>query len=280
MITSRLLAAASLSLVLTGCANLQDVRDFAGESARLSAYTELTTRFRDTYQREQPYLSGPVEQQAQANDKRRRDAYPDLLKIHHGVALYMQTLATLAGDDAFDLSPAMDSLTSGIKAYPEGGIDSRQVDAYASMAKIVAKWMTSAAQEKAVREMVMEGDPSVQAILDGMAALVSYYRKTNDNERKAVLGFLEVELAFAGAPKDKLLAALGKAHLQAKIREYQVADARYGEAEAGIASIKEGHKALARNVDNLSTAEAKAQIKKLTKDIKAIRSNLQAASAY
>lgn len=50
-------------------------------------------------------------------------------------------------------------MTAGIKAYPEGGIDSRQVDAYASMAKIVAKWMTSAAQEKAVREMVMEGDP-------------------------------------------------------------------------------------------------------------------------
>ena len=116
MITRRLLAAVSLSLVVTGCANLQDVRDFAGESARLSAYTELTTRFRDTYEREQPYLSGPVEQQAQANDKRRRDAYPDLLKIHQGMVLYMQTLATLAGDDTFDLSPAVNSLASGIKA--------------------------------------------------------------------------------------------------------------------------------------------------------------------
>ena len=45
----------ALTMGLFGCTNLKEVQDFAGQSAKLSGYTELTTRFRDTYYREQPF---------------------------------------------------------------------------------------------------------------------------------------------------------------------------------------------------------------------------------
>ncbi|MDO8436582.1 MAG: hypothetical protein Q7S69_00240 [Nitrosomonadaceae bacterium] len=64
-----------LTLALAGCANLKEVRDYAGEVTKLSAYTELTTRFRNTYEREQPYLSGEADRLAQENDKKRKAAY-------------------------------------------------------------------------------------------------------------------------------------------------------------------------------------------------------------
>ncbi|MDB5916326.1 MAG: hypothetical protein JWR40_560, partial [Massilia sp.] len=48
------------SLLLGGCAttniSLQEVREFADQSAKLGGYSELSTRFRDTYAREQLYL--------------------------------------------------------------------------------------------------------------------------------------------------------------------------------------------------------------------------------
>ena len=85
MRATRIMSALLLTLALVACVNLKEVREYAGQSAELSAYTELTTRFRDTYYREQPYLSGEADRLAQDNDKRRKAAYEDLLKIHQRV---------------------------------------------------------------------------------------------------------------------------------------------------------------------------------------------------
>lgn len=272
----RILHTLLLTLALAGCANLEEVRDYAGEAAKLSAYTELTTRFRDTYEREQPYLSGEAERLAQENDKNRKAAYADLLKIHQRVSLYMQTLARLAGEDTFDLTPEIGALASGIKAYPDAGIEAKHVDAVANIAKVITKWLTSSYQVHAVRSMINEGDADLQAMLEGMAALVRYYKKTNDNERKTVLGFFEMEIPYADAPKDRLLATLARAHVQVKTAEYQNVQLKYADAEQGIKSVAEGHKRLHENIDRLSHAEVKGMIGKFAKDIKAMRENLQA----
>lgn len=264
-----------LIFVMAGCANLKAVRDYAGESAKLSAYTELTTRFRDTYEREQPYLFGEAERLAQENDKRRKAAYEDLMKIHQRVSLYMQTLATLAGENAFDLSKEIDSLAGRIKAYPNFGIDSKHVDAVSGVAKVVTKWITSAHQERAIRDMIKEGDEPLQTTLQGMEALVRCYKKTNENERKTVLGFFEMEIPFADNPKDKLLNVLARAHAQSKTAEYKNVELKYDEAEKGIKSIADGHKKLFENIDKLSSEEVKTMISNFANDIKTIRENLQ-----
>lgn len=264
-----------LIFAISACANLKAVRDYASESAKLSAYTELTTRFRDTYNREQPYLFGQADRLAQENDKRRKAAYDDLIKIHQRVSLYMQTLATLAGENSFDLSKEINSLAGGINAYPDFGIDSKHVDAVSSIAKIVAKWITSAYQERAVRDMVKGGNEPLQTTLQGMEALVRCYKKTNENERKTVLGFFEVEIPFTDSPKDRLLNVLARAHEQTKTAEYKNAELKYDEAEKGIKSIADGHKKLFENIDKLSAEEVKTIISNFAMDIKNIRENLQ-----
>jgi hypothetical protein len=275
MKTIKIVFTLSLALFLVSCANLKGVKDFASESAKLSAYTELTTRFRDTYQREQPYLSGEADRLSQENDKRRRAAYEDLLKIHQRVSLYMQTLAKLAGENTFDLSKQIDSLGAGIKAYPDLDIDEKHVNAVTNISRVITKWITTAYQERAVRNMVREGDPHLQTLLDGMMGLVRYYRKTNENEKNIVLGFFEVEIPFADTPKDKLLATLARAHMQSKAWEYKNAQRKYDEAEKGIRSIAIGHRKLFENIDNLSIDKVESMISAFAKDIKTIRNNLQ-----
>ncbi len=264
------------ALVASGCANLKEVREFAGESARLAAYRDLSVRFRDTYQRERPYLFGEAERIAQENDAARKEIYQDLVRLQDNVMLYMATLATIAGDDAFDLAKGIDGLAKGIKAHPDLGLDAKHVDAFASLAKIVAKWATSAYQQHAIREMVREGAAPLQATLAGLGNVVRYYRKTSANERKSVLGFFDVEKSFADTPKDRLLLVLARAHFQGKAADYDAAEAKYAELEKGIGFVADGHAKLLANVNKLSGSEARAQLAAIAKDLKTIRGNLQA----
>jgi hypothetical protein len=73
-----------LGWLLGGCAStsqvsLTEVRAFADASASLGGYTELSRRYRDTYQREQPYLSASADKLARATDARRNAAYNDFV---------------------------------------------------------------------------------------------------------------------------------------------------------------------------------------------------------
>ncbi|UUZ49681.1 hypothetical protein LP420_05535 [Massilia sp. B-10] len=90
-----LLAAA----LLCGCASshvsLYEVREFADASARLGAYGELSKRYRDTYLREQPYLSPAADRIARENDAKRRAVFDDFVSAQKALVLYMQTLSML-----------------------------------------------------------------------------------------------------------------------------------------------------------------------------------------
>lgn len=266
-------------LYLAGCANLQPVREFANASAELSGYTQLTNRFNTTYERERLYISGLVDARAQENDKKRKAVYDDLLKVHRTATLYMQTLAKLAGEDTYDLSGEINGIAGGIKAHPEFGISAAQVDAVANISNLISKWATAGIQEDAVKEMVREGDASFQHLLDGMTNLVRLYAKTNENEKRTILGFFEVELLYADTPKDKLLATLARVHEDSKRREYEQAKHLFLNAEQGIQKVSEGHTKLLKHLDDLSGDDLKASLKVLTKDIKSATKSVQALNA-
>ncbi|MEQ9850114.1 hypothetical protein [Pectobacterium brasiliense] len=262
-------------LYLAGCTNLQPVRDFANSSAELSGYTQLTDRFATTYEREHLYITGPVDIAAQKNDKERKAAYRDLVKIHQTAALYMQTLATLAGEDTYDLSDEIKSVAGGIKTHSAFGISAAQVDNVATVTTIISKWATAGIREKAVKDMVREGDPSFQTLLTTMQDLVRLYAKENENEKKQVLGFFELELLFADTPKDKLLATLARVHEDEKRREYAQAQQLYLKTEQQLKKISEGHKMLLKHLDDLSGEDLKASLKALTKDIKTLSKSVR-----
>jgi hypothetical protein len=264
-----------LVLSLAGCADLKAVREFGGQSARLAGYTELTIRFRDTYERERPYLTGEADRLARENDKRRQAAYEDLVSIHQTVSWYMKTLAKLAGDDTFDLSKGVGAMATGIKAWPDLGIEKTQVDAVSNLAKVAASQITSAAQQHAVRRMIREGDPPLQITIEKMVTLVRLYRETHENEKKTVLGFLDVEIPFADSPKERLLAALAVSHAQSKAAEYRLQDQKYVDTEKGLAAIAEGHRQLYEHLDDLSSEQVASMVLRLAKDIETVNDSLQ-----
>lgn len=271
-----------LALALTGCANLKVVRDYANESAKLSAYTELTAHYRDTYRRERPYLDLETDEGERATDAKRQAAYDDLINIHQCITGYMQTLAKLAGEDSFSLSPGVSTMAASIKQVPELGISDDHVDAYAQVVQVITRWATSAKQEKAVRDMVEAADPGIQKLLSGMRTLVRLYQKTNQNERAMVLGLFESQVPFTNEPKDVLLNRLVRVHLQLKTDEYEQVEQMYAKADQALAAVATGHQRLREGLSHLSGEDLKASLGQAVKDIKAIRESLkkQAVSKF
>ncbi|MDB6141360.1 MAG: hypothetical protein JWP80_404 [Pseudomonas sp.] len=263
-----------VALLVNGCSHLKEVQDFSKESARFASYTKLTERYRTTYQREAPYLYGKSLVIAKDNDQRRQEEYLDLLKVHHRVTLYMQTLAKLSGDETFDLSKNVDSLGGTIKPNPKIGLTDKQVSAYSGLSKTIAKWVTAGPQESAVKAMITEGDPDLQALLTGMSNIIKFYKATSDNEKRTVLGLYESEIPFYEKKRVLLLVSLGKDDYTHKILAYAALDGVFEKVQRGLTEIQAGHSQLAQHVNELSNSELRAIMEQIAKDLRSITSYL------
>jgi hypothetical protein len=267
------------SLVLGGCAStgqvsLAEVRQFADASARLGGYGELSRRYRDTYEREQPYLSPAADRIAKENDARRRAVYDDFVSIQKTVVLYMQTLSVLAGDARYDLSDRIDDLGSGLKANAESGLQQSQIAAYTSLSRLLTRVIASGYQNRSVETMVRDGDADVQVLLEAMIALTRLYAKTNDNEKKTVLGIFDVEIPFSTKTSDRMLVTLAKVHYLNKSTEYKLVDKRYDLALQGLTKVAQGHQKLRENIHNLQGDEVRKMLLTYARDLTKLRDAL------
>jgi len=248
-----------LCLLLAACASnprLQEVRALAGDAPKLAGFSDLSQRFRDTYLREQPYLNAEAAQREEAIDRKRRDAYPDFVALHSAATTYLRALGDLAGGATFNYGDQVKQMAEGIKAWPDTGLTDRHVNAYAGLVRVLLRAATSREQDKAVQAMLREGYEPLQGTLDAMVTLLRYFNKNHDNEQRIVLGMLEVEIPYADAPRDRLLAALARSHQQEKLREYRLLGLRHTLAAQHIDALRERHAALYRGLDPLPATDA------------------------
>lgn len=266
------------TLLLSGCASsnvsLVEVREFADASARLGAYGELSKRYRDTYLREQPYLTPATERLARENDAKRRAVYDDFVSAQKVLVLYMQTLSVLAGDTRYDLTPQLDDMGNGIKALSGSGLEQQHVVAYTGLTRLLTRVIASGYQKRSVATMVRDGEPHVRVLLDGMMTLTRLYSKTHDNEKKTVLGIFDVEIPFSGRPQDRMLVTMAKVHYMDKVAEYKALDKRYAIALQGLTKVALGHQKLRENLDRLPSDEVRHMLADYARDLRLIHQGL------
>ena len=193
--------------------------------------------------------------------------YQDFLSAQKTLVLYMQTLNQLAGEERYDLSPRLDELGEGLKANAETKVEQRHVTAYTGLGRLVTRVILSNYQARSVETMVREGDPHVQALLEAMSALLRYYAKTNDNEKKTVLGVFDVEIPFAARPQDRMLVTLAKVHYTSKAAEYRLIDRRYALAQEGLDKVSLGHRKMRENLDKLNGDEVRKYLQAIGRDL-------------
>ena len=269
------------ALLLGGCATttggpvgLQEVREFADASARLGGYAELARRYRDTYEREQPYLSPAADKLARENDAKRRAVFEDFIAIQKTLVLYMQTLSLLAGDARYDLSDRIDDLGNGLKANTESGLQQRHITAYTGLTRLLTRVIASGYQGRSVETMVRDGDADVQVLLDAMISLTRLYYKTNENEKKTILGIFDVEIPFSTRNSDRMLVTLAKVHYLNKATEYKLVDRRYELALQGLTKVALGHQKMRENLGKLSNDEVRRLLANYGRDLSTIRDGL------
>jgi hypothetical protein len=275
----RYFVALAAALLLGGCAttaqvSLAEVRQFADASARLGGYAELSRRYRDTYEREQPYLSPAADRIAKENDARRKAVYEDFISIQKSLVLYMQTLSVLAGDTRYDLSPQLDDLGNGLKANAESGLQQRHIVAYTGLTRLLTRAIASGYQNRSVETMVRDGDGEVQVLLDAMIALTRLYAKTNENEKKTILGIFDVEIPFSTRNQDRMLVTLAKVHYLSKSTEYKLIDKRYEIALQGLTKVALGHRKMRENLHNLNDADVRRLLGGYGRELVALRDAL------
>jgi hypothetical protein len=268
-----------VGLLVAGCAStgqvsLGEVREFADASAKLGGYAELSRRYRDTYDRELPYLSPQAERMARDTDARRRAVFDDFVAIQKTLVLYMQTLSLLAGDGRYDLSGRIDDLAGGLNVMTDSGLKQRHVAAYAGMTRLLTRVITSRYQNRSVDTMVRDGNADVQTLIDAMIVLTRIYEKANENEQKTVLGVFNAEIPMADRNTDRMLVTLAKVHLQNKTAEYKLIDRRYKLAQQGLTKVALGHQKMRDNMDQLSRAETRHILAGYVSDLNLIRSAL------
>lgn len=268
-------------LLLGGCASttggpvsLREVREFADASARLGGYAELARRYRDTYQREQPYLSPAADKLAHENDAKRRAVFEDFIAIQKTLVLYMQTLSLLAGDTRYDLSDRIDDLGNGLKANAESGLQQRHITAYTALSRLLTRVIASGYQNRSVETMVRDGDADVQVLLDAMISLTRLYYKTNENEKRTILGIFDIEIPFSTRSSDRMLVTLAKVHYLNKATEYKLVDRRYELALQGLTKVALGHQKMRENLGKLSNDEVRRLLATYGRDLHAIRDGL------
>jgi hypothetical protein len=273
-VIGRLAAVMLAGVALVGCVNLKEVREFAGQSAQLSAYPELSQRWASTYDRLDPYLVKGTDaaKRETAIDPERKEAVKDLLRIHETVSLYFSTMAALAGDDTFSVGESLDGLSTQIKASKLTGLDESHVDAYSRIVKIVAGAATSVYQQREVKRYLEEGNAPIQTILTGMRQVTRVYRGTLKGELGTV-GFLETVDDSAG--QNRIVAMLARAEHARLKTDIDGADKRLQTLDAALEKIKAGHQKLYEDRDRLSSRELRDFVKRTNKDLRTLRKQLK-----
>ena len=249
---------AIVCLLLCGCASpgteLAQVRALAAGGDALSAFGELSQRHVDSYQRVRPYLSPAQDARERLLDIQRRAAQADVERLAQAVRLYLQALARLANADAYDIAPELGSAGAALRAWPGSGIDDRHVSAYSLLLQQLSRLGGAAGQQARLAQVLHEGDAPLQALLAALDHLLMLYDKSGDNERDMVLGLLEMDIAYADTPPQRLLRVLAKSLQHSKSEEYRLAGLRHTLARRQLAALGREH---ARLAAALTTTEAR-----------------------
>ena len=268
----------AIALLLGGCASrptsLDEVRQFANASAMLGGYGELSQRYRDTYAREQPYLSPAAARVARENDDKRKAHYDQFIAAQKALVLYMKTLSVLAGDGRYDLTSELDDIGAGVQALAGNGMERRQVQAWTGLTRLVTRVIASRYQGASVAAMVREGDEDVRVLLDGMMTLTRLYAKTHQGEKQTILAVFEVELPLNRKPGTRLLATMARVHYMEKIREFQLVERRYDMALEGLTKVALGHQKMREHLVDLSGTEMRQMLAAYARDLNLIRAAL------
>jgi hypothetical protein len=260
-----------LCIGLTGCANLEAVREFGKTAAAATAYPDAGKALQESAALTAPYRTVPA---LEADTAAGREAQvKKALALHATLSSYFATLAKLAGENAFSLDKELDSISKGLQALP-GATNDKEIASAMGLVKLLFKYVGLRAQESAVRDLVDEGGAPAMTLLDALKRVTGNWRRMVAEDEKVARNQLSTLAAARDAPI--LTALLAKDRDQQLAGSYDSLSKRLQNVEAMLERIKAAHAAMEVNRTQLTSDQLRAALKAAVADLKQAQAQIAA----
>ena len=259
--------------LLTGCADLKGIRQFADSAAAAASYTDLTAS----------YINGPdrMKQYEESKDRQaeldkesvaRQKQEKALLGLHRGVQAYMKAMGALASDEVISYDQSLTKLGDQIKDTKL--LSESKVDAYQGIAKILLKAATDGYRQKKLRQLIEEANPPFQKVAEGLKDLVGdAYVLSLENEKTLLNDYYRevIKLAPANDPGIELV----KENWRIKQNELEARKKACLVYAETIGKIAEAHQELFNHRDKLDAKLTLDLIASYSQDLDDLRNQIK-----
>lgn len=277
VISKQLAALVGIGILLTlgGCANLDAVRSFGQTAATAPALSDISVPYRESATTVQPYLTDATRVPSQ-NPTVRDKQIAEARVYQTALTTYFSTLAKLAGADAFSLDKQIDSVAKGAQSIVANANDvsAAAIAGETDLAKILAKYVTLAAQESAVHGLIREGGPHAMDVLAALRKIASDWANQVKNEGGIVTSNLTGLGAVPQTPPLLRMLAMDRASVLAG--QYQSNLAAFSRYDATLDRIANAHWEMVQHLDDLTSSQLKASLTQAVRDLKSAQADLLA----
>jgi hypothetical protein len=258
-------------VVIAGCAQLKEIREFAEQGAQLAAYTAIVDDDLQSFDRRGELTREDLRPSVAEEKEKRKALRERLLAMHGAIELYMQTIGQLAADKTVDYGAELKSLTGNLQKL--GALDDAEVNAFNKVAGLIARAITDGYRQRELRHMIREAQPHLLVLLKSVRTFVEkdYAENTLALEANALRSFYTPIIGSARENKESAALELAQAmyaEKQKPIRQRQDNARAFVAVVDGIAA---GHTVLYENADAIDTKLVLDTIREYAKQIKEAR---------
>jgi len=265
------------ALFLTGCANLQAVREFSKTSAATADYRQIVTDYVGSPNRQKRYQPERSAAQLKALADARAVQKPSLEGAQKVLVEYMAALGDLAADELPIVDNEIDALGNALEQAKfigdaDAAIKKETATAASTIVKVLSRAVLDHWRQSQVRQIIRETDQSLQTVVAGLREIVlKDFTASLDTEAEAIRKYFEKPIADATSRNEPdavppLARILWLEHQdQLAMRRGKLA--AYAEV---LTTIGKGHADLRTNIDKLDDEALKARLKQYAKNLQTL----------
>lgn len=261
------------SILLTACADLGPIRDYAQASKDLTSGTEVITRWKNSdieLTKSQPLFDEKINNRRKPEQQNNADeAAGNLIKIHIILGKYFSAVSLLADDGLPSVKVQSENLSNSIKLLDPSFNDADQL-AFKALTELLSIPL-EAYRQKEVIKLIKSQDANVERLLTVLeqASIVI----ESDIENGEAEQSMQPYNILLGDVKDKGVRFLVREKMYNNRSEnYQPVLAAIKKYRNAISSIKEQHKKIADTVTS-----DKDSIKQLSSELKDVKLQIESA---
>ena len=249
--------------LITGCANLTAIREFADISAQSADYTGLVDNYVESPVRQKWYQPDSMHESLETTNKQRQEQKERLKLRHMLIEEYMDALGQLAADEIVTYNKEIDALGKAVQQNKF--LDKKEAAAFSAISKVLVKAVSDNWRRRKLKNLVDKSNDSFQIVVGSLKKIVDEgFSGDIENERLAINKYYKGIIVQSNEKACIAVLNEWRELKNSKIEERKKAIKDYSTI---LNKISRGHQDLYDNRKKMSRKELLAQMRHYAKDI-------------